>query len=125
MPSKIARVFVASHIYRTPTGLYYDDRTGKRLTQARGAASGAARERMKARFRDERGRLEFRKLHVTTDGRNKETNARKYKQEAEVAVSYDPDISAELAEENARKHLDQDEPNFAHFNVSFMMVEAE
>ena len=125
MPPRV-REYVSGHVYRTKTGLYYDDRTGKRLTRRRGEASGKARERMKARYRDEdTGRLIFKNIRVTTDGRSKETGARKYDQEADVPVSYDPEINAELAEENARKHLDEDEPEFAHFNVSFLMEIAE
>lgn len=116
--SKTVRSYVSSHVYKTPTGLYFDDRTGKRLTARRGEASGRAKIRMAARVRDEDGKLSFKRINVTTDGRVKgERGAKYYERPAEVSVSYDPEIDEELALRNAAKHLDEDEPEIIHFNV--------
>ncbi len=116
--AKTQRTYVSSHVYQTPSGSYYDDRTSKRLTNRRGAAAGAARQRMQARVRDEDGKLGFKQVDVKTDGRaHGEHNAKYYEREAQVAVSYDPDVNDELATLNAIKHLDEDEPEIVHFNV--------
>lgn len=116
--SKIVRSYVSSHVYRTPTGLYYDDRTGDRLTARRGQASERAKERMKARIQDENGKLGYKQINIITDGRAKgEHGAKYYHRPAEVSVSYDPEINEKLALKNAAKHLDEDEPEIVHFNV--------
>lgn len=117
MARKITRTFVSRNVYRTPTGMYYDARTGKRLTGRGGAARERAAKRINARFRDESGKLTFKNVNVKTDGRNKNTGSVYYDREATVPISYDPEISPELAEENAIKHLNEDEENVAHFNV--------
>jgi hypothetical protein len=119
--TKTQRTYVSSHVYQTPSGAYYDDRregAQRRLSNRRGAAAAAARIRMQARVRDEDGKLGFKQVNVKTDGRaHGEHNAKYYDREAQVAVSYDPDVNVELATINAIKHLDEDEPEIVHFNV--------
>jgi len=114
------RQYVSRHTYRTPTGLYYDDRTGKRLTGARGRSNAANASRMKARVRDESGRLSFIRVKGKSDIRNlAEKKKRETPDEADFESDsvYDPDINETLASQYVESRLDAEDPGFAHFNV--------
>ena len=118
---KTVRSYVSRHVYSTPSGAYYDDRTRKRLTSRRGAAAGRANERMKARYRDEGGKLTFKRLKVNSDTRQKGTKHTGSPDNADFETDsiYDPDINEELASRYVEKRLNQEDANYDHFNLSF------
>lgn len=131
MTRKLERTYVSENVYRTPSGAYYREAHGgvhaKRLTERRGAATERSAERMKARVRDASGKLSFKRIKVSSDIRKsgeKHTGSPD-DEEAEVDVSYDPDINIELATENARIHLDADEPEYDHFNIEYLETISE
>src|SRR5881396_3889810 len=97
--TKIPRTYVSQHIYKTPSGQYWDDRTGKRRTTKRGEASERASERMKARVRDEKGKLTFKRTNVNSDIRRKGTKhtGSPDNEDVEVDTVYDPTINEALA----------------------------
>ena len=121
---KTVRSYVSGHVYRTQRGLWYDDRSGKRLTSRRGAAAGRANERMKARVRDQQGRLGFKRLKVNSDTRKQGTKhiGSPGNDDFEVDSIYDPEISenaSELASRYVEKKLDQEDAEYNHFNIKF------
>lgn len=116
----IVREFVSKNVYRTPSGLYFDQRTGKRISGAKGRAADAASKRIGTRVRDEKGKLSFKIIHVRSDSRDRETGATRYNQPVDVATSYEPSKDINAALESARRNLDEDEPERAHFNVGFL-----
>jgi len=119
-----ARSYVSSHVYLTPTGMYYDDRTGKRLTGRRGAASGRSHERMKARVRDESRKLSYKRIKVNTDFRDRQAKGKHVgspnNADFEVDTIYDSDINESLASSYVEKRLDREDAENDHFNVSFL-----
>src|SRR6266566_4248708 len=112
------------HIYRTPSGMYYDDRTGKRLSKRRGEAAHRAAERANARFRDETGKFETRLFEAKYDASYLGSRrAAVYGSDiagpqAHIPLAYNPNRSARLSDKQARRWLDAQEPSFRHYNVS-------
>lgn len=119
---KTKREYVSRHIYKTPSGLYYDDRSGKRRTAKRGEASARSAQRMKARVRDEGGKLTFKRTSVNTDIRKKGTKhtGSPDNEDVEVDTIYDPSINEALASQYIERRLDSEEPTYDHFNISFI-----
>jgi len=118
--TKRPRSYISSHVYTTPTGLYYDDRTGERLTARRGAAAGIAQQRMQARVRDEEtGRLTFKRIRVKADIRLKGTKhtGSPDDEESEIDTVYDPDINETFFQRYAEKRLDEAFADYDHWNV--------
>jgi hypothetical protein len=120
---KTIRTYVSSHVYQTPSGAYYDDRkvgAQRRLTNRRGAAAATSRERMKARVRDEDGKLGFKRVSVNTDIRKKGTKhtGSPDNEDLEADTVYEPEINEELASRYIARKLNQEEPDYDHFNIT-------
>lgn len=118
---KTNREYISKHIYKTPSGQYWDDRTGKRRTAKRGEASAASVQRMKARVRDETGKLTFKRISVNTDIRKKGTKhtGSPDNEDVEADTVYDPMINEALASQYVERRLDTEQPDYDHFNISF------
>jgi len=119
--TKTTRSYVSAHVYQTPSGSYYDDRIGKRLTARRGSAAGNAQRRMQARVREEEtGRLTFKRIKVKADTRERKPGKHTGSPddiEAEIDTVYDPDINETFFQRYAEKRLDEAFADFEHWNV--------
>lgn len=124
--SKTPRVYVSSHIYKTPSGQFWDDRKGKRITDRRGRSvernAPIQRETIKDRYRDEQGRLSLRNIKVNSDYRKK---GAKHKGSPDnddfvTTTAWADTMNEEVILENARKHLDKDLPDEDHWNLAYL-----
>lgn len=118
-----SREYVSRHIYRTPSGQFWDDREGVRVSERRGVSAGKASERNAARFRDDSGRFTVKLFEVKFDASTRGSRfVSVYGRDvsgpqALVPLAYNPNRSATLAAEQARKWLDANEPGFRHFRI--------
>lgn len=122
--TKTKREYVSAHTYKTPSGMYYNDRTGKRVTARRGHASEASADRMHARVRDDHGKLTFRRIKANSDTRSK-AEGKKHtgspdNADVEADTIYDPAKNEALASEYVERKLNQESTTDSFFNVTFM-----
>ncbi len=119
----VKRSYVSSHIYKTPSGQFWDDRTSKRITNRRGASIERnvpkQRERMAVRIRDEHGRLSFRRVKAISDIRSKKAKGAHTgspgEMEFEEVTIYKPESS--FAHDYVENRANAADEEYSHFNV--------
>ena len=119
--TRTQRTYISKHTYKTPSGLYYNDQTGKRLTGKRGRANESNSKRMQARIRDESGKLSFRRVKVESDSQmigNKTISPTTVTLEADTI--YDHEKNETYFQEYVRKNLDREDEGYEHFNIRFL-----